>query len=233
MTSHSQWKLRQESGFGRIWAVLFIVLGGGLALAAAKVLHLERFLVQPCAVGVATNAPVKVRGGAMTFRSTSAFSQDGDGNPCVPIKSGTQVGIFEPGNSGATADNSYPLQTGVQIDFFGHEENGGANSNDGVRVLITSTCNGSSLGATIVPEPLSHSSFYPFQDQAKDEDKTTYRKRFLDSACIGTPSPSGDEDTCEHLSTVYVNSSATITPKSNPAQEWLCTDGECDVKIGY
>ena len=193
-------------------------------------------------VTAGTNSPVKIRGGAMTFRfaSGAVIDKDANGNFCSVIDKSTSISLFEhPDEKGTTAkaDYQYSLSPGVQIDLFGYTRGGKSDSNNGIQVLITNTCKTNQLGASLIPEPNSSSLFYPFEDNASDDptDKST-RRRFEDTACVGQqpPDQNGDEDTCEHLAKVYIHSSPSANPKSNLVGNtpWSCERGECLVLVG-
>ena len=143
------------------------------------------------------------------------------------------------------AQTLVPNQT--QLDFFGHPPGWTSSgiypnqSNNGVRVTLLSNCGGSgSPGLFFLPEPAispakaSGSAFY--QDRAANvpDDDGSYFIRFQDTSCAKTtPSSTGDEDNCEHLSAVYVNASPTQSgsdPRTTATPPtWLCSDGECDI----
>jgi hypothetical protein len=180
-----------------------------------------------------TSTPVVVRGGAMTFRA-HAFAKDGN-KQCLVIggtPAGATVELFEIGNRTGNPDDSVPLSQVAQMDFMGHKRDWTGEGNNGVRLVITNSCGGM-LGATIAAEPNSNSDFYPNQNAtAVDEDKTTYKMRFMDDDCESQSSdPTGDEDNCERAANIYIHASAVTKPHDSATKTWNCTDGECEIRI--
>jgi hypothetical protein len=183
-----------------------------------------------------TNTPIVVRGGAMTFRSKNQVAQSG-GVDCFPLN-GTHLSFYKdldstntPGNQ--QPDGQYSLSDLSKIDFAGfvpagYNSSGTSESVNGVTVQMTQTCNGS-VGATLAPIN-GDSSFYHNRDAHKnwhDEDGS-YVKRFWDKSC-NQNSETADEDTCEHLSAVYLY----FTPAAGGGTvRWDCMNGECEVRIG-
>jgi hypothetical protein len=197
-----------------------------------------------------TTSPLKVRGGAMTFRTApnTNFGVDSNQNPCFVIpKSGATMELYADPTGPNTPflknpDQSQGLQDGVQFDLIGHNAKGDAPSVNGVRIYITSGCSGNNLGASLIPESDHNGSdFYHYRRNQHDDDGS-YIRRFLDNDCAkptgsyGTANDDNkDEDTCEHLAIIYVNvnrpPAQTDNYKSSAAQTWKCLNGDCVLQI--
>jgi hypothetical protein len=200
------------------------------------------------------DSPVKVRGGAMTFRTKSGgqFQQVGASNSYCLVLSTTSTNLtldlFQPGNHQSNPNKSISLVPDqTQIDFFGRNEKGKIKKNGNeIRVLITSSCNGTQ-GTSATLTPIAHSAFYlnqkgdPSQD-GDDSPDTSRSIRFQDLDCATNflpipqspgampQNPNGDEDFCENLGLIYVNSAPTTTPTS--ADPWArCHNGDCSLEI--
>jgi hypothetical protein len=140
-------------------------------------------------------------------------------------------------------DKSQPLNDGVQFDLVGHKVKVGGPSTNGVRIYIKTGCGPTnSLGAflSVDSDGKGNTRFYKFRQNQPDDD-LSYAKRFLDGVCE-KPTTSGtandqyqDEDSCEHLSTIYVNINQPPTPTldyiSHAKDAWPCTNGECVLLI--
>jgi hypothetical protein len=200
-------------------------LAGG-AILAGLVAHFMSSTAAPA------DSPLKVRGGAMTFRTkaNNQFSQvPNTSSYCVLLGSPTStvsLALFQPKDQTAT---TIQLTNQAQIDFFGHTPDGGSASNNGIQVLITSSCNGvTGLSALLQPEG-SNSQFYDHLNNAADEDNARM-ERFQDIPCSkNPPTPLADEDTCEHMKQFIINSAPTPTP--NGGSVYKCRNGECRVEF--
>ena len=196
--------------------------------------------------GASTDTPLKVQGGAPTFRTKKnlPFHQVSNNNYCALIGSATstlQLKLFQPGNHSPNPDCNISVPSGGQIDFYGRLLNQNpppytTESMNGIRVTILQSCNGANgLSASLTPEPPTSgtspsSGFYPDRNNIPDDDDAAYIERFEDLTCSTTPpSSNGDEDTCEHLSSIYINNAATSSPKSG--KRWRCINGECRVEF--
>ena len=214
----------------RFTFVHLLLAVAGTALATFAAVKLYQILTS-----APYDSPVKVRGGAMTFRTKKnvPFQNLGGDNYCVSLgaPSTVQIDLFQPGSDpSGIPDKSATLSNGAQIDFLGSTADGSNASSNGSRILITNNPCGSSTGliATLQPEGTS-SGFYKNRNNASDEDDS-HLVRFQDLPCSQSPpSPTADEDTCEHLNTIYINSSPTSSPTSGT--KWHCRNGECLVKI--
>ena len=183
-----------------------------------------------------TNSPIKIRGGAMTFRINAHYDWKTNNNePCVDLSTfPTTIDLdgFEP-IAGAPA-NPPPLPSkDWQVDFFGHSRDKSARSPNGIRIAITSKkCDGSAgASAAFTPEN-ANSMFYEFdKDSLYDEDGQTRIKRFEDKSCTSKPDSAGDEDNCEHIHSIYINKSIKPNPTVSPDYVYRCTNGECKAEI--
>jgi hypothetical protein len=184
-----------------------------------------------------TNSPIKIRGGAMTFRLGAHYDwKSNHSQPCVNLSAfPTTIDLDGVVPVGGAPANPSPLPSqDWQIDFFGHLRDKSAMSPNGIRVAIThKQCDGSAgMSATFTPEN-QNSTFYEFdQDNLYDEDGQTRIKRFKDKSCTSKPDPAGDEDNCEHIHSIYINKSITSDPTAKPDYIYRCTNGECKVEIG-
>jgi len=194
--------------------------------------------------------PVKVRGGAMTFRTKSGqFQQVGTSNSyCIvladPGKT-VSLDLFQPGNHTTTPKPQLTLADQMQIDFLGRNEKGKAKKNgNGIHVLITSSCNGKP-GVSATFSPLGNSAFYLNQKDAASQDgdddptnpDTSSSLRFQDLDCAAnfppTPipggpvqNPNGDEDLCENMGAI------NVTPAPTNGNPWVrCHNGDCSVEF--
>jgi hypothetical protein len=187
-----------------------------------------------------TDTPLKVRGGAPTFRTDPYVSFVSAGsNYCVALGGSTStltLYLWQPGNHSGTP-TQLPVPSGGQIDFFWRMPDGVRESDNGARVDLSHPCNGSSLGALISPETLPmgstvYSAFYAFRNNAGDDDYS-HVERFEDTSanCQRPPSPNWDEDSCEHLKSIYIHNSLTTTPRDGSGTKWDCVNGECEVEF--
>lgn len=231
-----------------------------LAIAATVVALATVILVRLISILLAPahgDSPVKVRGGAMTFRTKSGgqFQQVGTSNSyCVVLgATGTklELDLFQPGNHQSNPNKSIALVPDhTQIDFFGRNEKGKIKRNGNeIRVLITSSCNGMQ-GVSATLTPVGNSAFYLNQKNGTSQDgdddpstpDTSQSVRFQDLDCAtsfpplpqtpgGLPqNPNGDEDLCENLGLIYVNSGPTTNPTSG--DHWArCHNGDCSLEI--
>jgi hypothetical protein len=207
--------------------------------------------------GSGTNTPLKVRGGAMTFRSGGKFGSDSayPNGYCVKLN----FSYFELGDvddvlrSKHVPAVSYPnaayptVSTSWQIDLYDRDPTGTSETprDSGIRIIATSNCvigpagTPPVAGVTITPES-EYSKFYDNNSDKNlpDDDKTTYKKRFLDMYCQADhtmPSANGDEDSCEHISSIYINNSPKnkkADVQANPIGSYVCTNGECVIGVG-
>jgi len=180
----------------------------------------------------ATQPPVKVRGGAMTIRTTN-ISHKGDSQTfdCVQLDPDLAAHplelqfIKDPTEQGWIPTQRQTLNGNETIDLLGRN-NGTILVPHGIRLQFTRSCKVSGVdqfGVTIKPLVLGSKSFYEYRDHVHDEDGTTYIKRFQHPGCQKLPKPDGDEDTCEQMSDIKINGSST---------PWAhCLNGECFVQI--
>jgi hypothetical protein len=196
------------------------------AVLGAVVGYFKARLFNPPAT--ATQPPIKVRGGAMTFRYKAAhvgvspwldYPAKAPTGVCVQqdTSTGAKLKIFQhpdqdpddPGPPGKTFD----LATGWVVDLHGRDSAFNPDSLEGVELKAVTDCGGSN-GVSVLPIPNSSlSGFYAGALQSSDG--STFAKRYRHSGC------SADEDACEHMSTVFVNGTQVAD----------CANGECLVKI--
>jgi len=225
------------------------VLGGacffGLAILSVPKLHtlLDKLFNKPIVNPGSGNPPIKIRGGAMTFRATSWAKDASNGNnPCM-VGDWTRIELDDvvPVNQPTTSQFSvvYPSASSWQMDLYSRTKNGMAQKNDGVRLLSTKNCGSPGTnGITLIPEPNSDLEYYPWQDAdsgVTDEDQATKIKRFRDLDCVVTDVSKGDEDMCEHISNIYINIPPLKPgddPSKKPVGAYLCLNGECVLGFG-
>jgi hypothetical protein len=197
-----------------------------------------------------TTSPIKVRGGAMMFRSTpnnkftTVVSPDGY---CISLGSLNQtlvLAYFKSGNDSAMYDDYAALSMGSQVDFFGHNwdqindqgHHGGKHGANEIRVSIENSCGGvSGLSARLTPEGKSNFYDYAINQQLDDQ---SYSLRFRDRNCSNHPpvfnhppkSQDGDADYCEHPASIYVHSG--VSDPGDSGSSWHdCKDGECRIEF--
>ena len=178
-----------------------------------------------------SDPPIKVNGGAMTFWTKKGVQFDAPPSGktyCLPLgtaSSGTvQLKLFQPDNYTTIPDNKIPLSSSAQVDLFGFKGTGFAPSDNGIRVLIKTSCgNSTDLSAWLQPEEDVNSDFYQnMANGAAPSNRHFVRFWNKDPSCSSPPTPSADEDLCEHLDRIYVN-----------GKPWdKCNDGECRLEIG-
>jgi len=224
----------------QVMAIAFVTLVVGAAVT---------FLLVKAMQAGPGDPPVKVRGGAMTFRTKSGtpFSQVSGNSFCVWLGSAgakLTLDIYQPKNHTNSPNRSIKLTNQSQIDFFGRSETGQIGSNNGTRVLITSSpCNGAQgLSALIQPEG-ANSGFYSNNENGASQDGNdnddpsnandqSHSIRFQDLACsskFSPPAGTGDEDSCENMGLIYVNDAPTDNPTNG--KHARCHNGDCSVEF--
>ncbi len=218
---------------------LAVVLGLG-GVGSLVLPEIEQYFLNKSS----TNPPLKIRGGAMTFRSNVQFGKDGSYS-CVQLTPSSikliDVGSLKSGK--AIPDVNIPsIEVPWQMDLYGRDGSGKNESSNGIRIRTTQTCvvttasatSSSAAGVSFIPES-ADSTFYPNNDGASlDEDNVTRRKRYQDESCTAT-SLNSDEDSCEHIYSIYINTAfknTTADVKADPAYFLRCKNGECVIKIG-
>jgi hypothetical protein len=187
--------------------------------------------VQSLQKSLPTQPPVKVRGGAMTVRTTRITVGGDHGNDCVVLQDPSKHPLELQFIEDPTVQGWTPVTkdlTGVKtIDLYGRDSQGNVGP-DGVRLAFAKSCIESGrtyFGVTIKPIIDGHKSFYDFRDAAKgvkDEDGLTHIKRFQHPDCSQhLPDPNKDEDTCEQMSDIKIDGALFAH----------CTNGECFVQI--
>jgi hypothetical protein len=206
----------------------FVTLGAVFLLGAvlgAVVGYFKAIFVHPT---TATQPPIKVRGGAMTFRykatsrGTSPWLPYPAGAPsgvCVQqdTSTGAKLKVFQhpdqdpddPGPPGKTFD----LATGWVVDLHGRDSAFNPDPNEGVELKAVSDCGGSN-GVSLLPMPHSNTSGF-YGGVLPSSDGSTFGKRYKNSNCTT------DQDACEHMSSVFINGTQVAD----------CANGECLVKI--
>jgi len=169
--------------------------------------------------------PLKVRGGAMTVRTTAQPQQVSSDTYCVPLPYPQSTPlqlqyIPDPTVRNWPDEQDQSLSGTETIDLLGRDKKGNPGS-DGIRLAFTNTCNGQ-FGVTIGPIVSGHKSFYEYKDHQTDEDGTTYIRRFQHWDCRRhLPAGDGDEDRCEQMSQIKIDGSHFAD----------CKNGECFVQI--
>src|ERR1700761_1660428 len=133
-----------------------------------------------------------------------------------------------------------------KMDLYARLRDGSPSTTDGLHVESTHDCMLQSGGAkhgVVVTAFGSMSKVYPYGDFTTvmlDED-ALIRRRYehidpryenpdlrptnIGPACTSTPDATGDEDVCEHMSTI------TIKEGTNAPKSYNCTSGECTIGI--
>lgn len=179
------------------------------------------------------DSPIKVRGGAMTFRSKNVTWQQGTvsgaTSPCYFLDG---VGISSISTdasyaSGGTAPSLNNLTAGWSMTLNGRNpSNPKQASPNGITIKTQdASCNGSVHTMILLPlSPTNAAAFYPGELQTEDG----YMERFVDnsSSCQGpSGSRSGDEDLCERMSTI------SLVLAGSSTYNYLCRNGECEIDI--
>lgn len=214
-----------------------VAVGGELQAHNYSLLDISKTFVTTATAGSGTvpQSPLMIRGGAMTFRSSSSTVLLGlDGNyPCFQIGNSSPsvlqlMNVAEEPSAGAPTvflPNSYLLLTGNwTVYLYARNPDGSTgNPSSGVSVGPTNNCtvNGNtSSGVTLTPWPLpSASSFYGENPRLNESSPATHNQRFknITAGCTG----GGDQDSCEHLGVIQAGT-----------YKFRCLDGECAVGIG-
>jgi hypothetical protein len=202
------------------------------------------------------DSPVKVRGGAMTFRTSSGGDQfqtvGGSGNSFCILLSKTPnanvtLDVSQAKFHKVVSSRSETLTNTSQIDFFGRNEKGQAGkSSNGIRVLITPSCNGVPGTSALIQPEGPNSGLYLNQKNAASQDlsgddlpnpssdkDTSQSLRFKDLDCaakFSPPTPGGDEDLCENMGLIIVNSKHTDNPTTT-GKPIRCHNGDCQVEF--
>jgi hypothetical protein len=206
----------------------FVTLGAVFLLGAvlgAVVGYFKASLFHPT---TPTQPPIKVRGGAMTFRYKATAT---GASPWLPYPSATPTGVCvqqdtstgaklkifqhpdpdpnDPSPPGSTSN----LATGWVVDLHGRDSAFNPDANEGVELKAVSDCGGSN-GVSMLPIPHSSASGF-YGGVLQSSDGSTFAKRYKNSSCTT------DEDACEHMSSVFINGTQVAD----------CANGECLVKI--
>jgi hypothetical protein len=186
--------------------------------------------------GSGQNAPVKVRGGSMTFHTNQAggwvlLTSDPSAY-CAPIIDYSAVDLtslhYVPSPVHPTAKYTWEdIEGGWTIEIRGRDFTGKNASQNGIKVTSSDTsCDGTSPGQSIILKPINQNSGFYFAPVPDEKSKLSVR--FQDKSCANKPTNSGDEDLCERISIVNL----TITSISSVPFVFKCPKGECDIGIG-
>lgn len=200
-----------------------------IAEDARKLIDLEK----PFVTG--TYSPIKVRGGSMTIRSLTQWTQFSPGPPPVYCTN-VDVTKFYVHQPDGTTTPVITLTANWKVEVDGRDPSGTTKSLNGIYIQTQAgACGGSSSPQPVSLTAFGNSGFYP---NRLDEDGQTHSKRFEDNtkdstAQKGCQGPSnslnGDEDMCERPFRVIV------TPDtSQPALPAIpCVNGECSIHFEY
>jgi hypothetical protein len=127
-----------------------------------------------------------------------------------------------------------------KMDMYARSRNGAPSATQGLHVESTDACiqNNNGIahhGIAVVPFG-NMSSVYPYGDLTSvllDEDGLIRRRYEIDDSrheniplkCTDKPDATGDEDVCEHMSTI------TIQEGTKQPKRYNCTSGECSIGI--
>jgi len=203
-------------------AVVSLLAGAGFVILGLLIPAI-RSLFWPIS---GTNSPIKVGGGAMSFRAMK-------GKTWMPITVGAQrvycldyaPRFYEVDDDGGHGPNHKTLGTQWSIDFKGGNPAKTTTQPgvDGIRMAWNrGSCNGGTGPSTILlPIPSTKSDFYP--DLIAENDQVT-AVRFWDKGdgCTGPNGGGGDEDRCERLAEIDLPDGSTAT----------CQDRECNLVLG-
>ncbi|HEX4321166.1 MAG TPA: hypothetical protein VHZ52_09700 [Acidobacteriaceae bacterium] len=207
------------------------MLGGGVvagvaALAIALIPGIHRMWPMS---GGSTNTPIKVRGGAMTFR----YPGDSQGNTqwhsygtsgwCIPLDTtGGKVKLkiitdpdSDPDSDTSSVETVYTLTGDWVVDLHGRLPDFTSDPSEGIEITPTATCNSNQNGIALTSIDKTQTGFYPSD---LPSDGQTYNKRYQRLTC-------SDEDKCEHMGSVNVTTGGKV---KKPVD---CENGECIVKI--
>ncbi len=231
-----------------------IIIVGILTVVFARTgYRLARFVVDGVAgARGSTNMPVGVGGGAMTVRSDDGVGSVPNTNTnCLILKSYTP-GLSSDSEielDGVTQGQGVPStpQKGISerilaatpwtMDMYTRKRNGSLldSPTEGLHFQWIPVCTQGSTnyhGIVVTVDTVgstSYSTVYDYGNLAKtdlDEDgskRLRYKSKKPD--CTKTPDGTGDEDMCEHMSTIVIKDNNGSNPKYN------CTSGECQLGI--
>jgi hypothetical protein len=194
------------------------------------------------------NSPIKVRGGAMTFRSTTqwqpvsgqvAYYLDNANVSYISFTGVDPVGSAPPGPL-------YPPGCWTMT-LVGRNPNPSVVISNGITITaLTSSCNHPTTYHSLTLTGFGNGSFYP--EKYKPDDDGTYSERYMDTTpdvpttgttaavpgCQGPsglgPTLTGDEDFCERLSKITLILYTGATPGT--PSTYKCKNGDCEIDIG-
>jgi len=239
----------------RVYRVGFYTAGTTVLAALAIIfaaragLRLARVMIDAASSGRgSSNMPIGVGGGAMSIHGANpagVVHLSGGDVPCLVLKPGlinifgkteieldgvTTIPIPMPKAPGAILTKY--LKHHWTMDLYARLRDGSPSTTDGLHVESTHDCmlpSGGPKHGVIVTAFGSMSKVYPYGDLTAivlDEDGLIRRRyETIDPKCTSAPDGTGDEDVCEHMSTI------TITEGTKPPKSYNCTNGECTIGI--
>ena len=216
------------------------ILGGGIVagVAALAIGFIPGIHLGLTKGGGTTNPPIKVRGGAMTFRapkkwmpivfnSLASFCSDKADISAIAF---ADVQI-QNSASLTTPLEIAQLQKGWTMKLLGRDSH-----NPGSGVLVTAqqqSCTGTQGISSLVLSPQNDGNSLFYTTDGPDDDGTK-SVRFENKTCGGPGGgASGDEDVCEHISTITLTLDKADAPgSSTTSYVYQCTNGDCTIGIG-
>ena len=189
-----------------------------------------------------TSSPIKVRGGAMTARTSIAKN-----GGWVSSGSGycSNVDTMQFSTNAAPVSSASANPTSLLADWtmvvFGRKPKDGSQSGNGFKFQAQpQKCDGSN-GTSVLLTPYGSNGAFYTTELGPDDDGVTQKRRFRDTTpddpsgslgCAGPNIPStqglrGDEDRCERMSVIQFDE-----PAASKHYQYTCTNGECAVCIG-
>ena len=192
-----------------------------------------------------TSSPIKVRGGAMTARTSigknGGWVSNGSGY-CTNVDITQFSTDAAPVSSAPAPANPTSLLADWTMVVFGRNPNDGSQSGNGFKFQAQpQKCDGSK-GTSVLLTPYGSNGAFYATELGTDDDGVTQKRRFRDTTpdnqsgapgCAGPNVPStpgllnGDEDRCERMSTIQFDE-----PAASKHYQYTCTNGECAVCIG-
>jgi hypothetical protein len=198
--------------------------------------------------GITADSPIKVRGGAMAFRSKSQWTQETSSGQVAyylnsaDISSITFTGVTPPPSAPILPTGCWTMTLKGRLPANPSQE-----SANGITIqALDGSCNPPSGYHAITLTPFGSAGFYP--EDYKPDDDGTFIERFMDTTLDvpshGTTAPvpgcqgpsglssnvTGDEDICERMSTISLVLYTGPTPGSSTT--YKCKNGDCEIDIG-
>src|ERR1022692_2462016 len=185
-----------------------------------------------------TSSPIKVRGGAMTARTSIAknggWVSNGSGY-CSNVDT-TQFSTDAAPVSSASANPTSLLADWTMV-VFGRNPKDGSQSGNGFKFQAQpQKCDGSK-GTSVLLTPYGSNGAFYATELGTDDDGVTQKRRFRDTTpdnqsgapgCAGPNIPgtpgvlNGDEDRCERMSLIQFDE-----PAASKHYQYTCTNGDC------